>query len=62
MSQLDYLAAQSIARERERDLQLALRQRHADRDTVRRLPRQVARRHWFQDVLVHLHVMHAVKH
>jgi len=31
MSQLDYLAAQSVARVREHDLQTALRRRHPER-------------------------------
>ncbi|MCK0112472.1 hypothetical protein MWU75_10015 [Ornithinimicrobium sp. F0845] len=59
MSQLDYLAAQAVARERERDLQIALRQRASARAATRRLPAQRARRHWLHDALVHLHLVHA---
>lgn len=58
MSQLDYLAAQSIARERERDLQVALRQRVSDRP-ARELTQSEPRSHWFHDALVHLHLVHA---
>lgn len=59
MSQLDYLAAQAIARERERDLQLALRQRATDRHTARELAQPEPRSHWLHDTLVHLHLVHA---
>lgn len=62
MSQLDYLAAQSIARERERDLQVALRQRAADRPTTPRFPRPEPRTHRLHDALVHLHLVHARTH
>ncbi|USQ75810.1 hypothetical protein [Ornithinimicrobium cryptoxanthini] len=62
MSQLDYLAAQSIAREREHNLQLSLRQDAADRA---RPVAPTARAHtpsWVHDALVHLHLAHATTH
>lgn len=59
---LDYLAAQSIAHERERDLQRSLRQRESAAARPQ-LPAEVTERHhWFHDALVHLHLLHAPTH
>lgn len=62
MSQLDVLAAQSMAHEREHTLQTALRRRHPERH-VQTVPVAAApRRHRFHDALVHLHLAHATLH
>ncbi|NLG20078.1 MAG: hypothetical protein GX555_01425 [Actinomycetales bacterium] len=60
-SQLDYLAAQSIAAERERDLTRTLRHRTAVALPPPARP-ATAGRHWLQDTLVHLHLRHAPTH
>lgn len=58
---LDLLAAQSVARQRERDLQTTLRRReHAERRSGADLtPPPATRPHLVHDLLVRLHLVHA---
>jgi hypothetical protein len=63
MSQhLDLLAAQSMARERERDLRVKLQQSQAHRDQPLVRPAASGRRSWLQDVLVRTHLRRAATH
>ncbi|MFK5634430.1 MULTISPECIES: hypothetical protein [unclassified Ornithinimicrobium] len=57
---LDLLAAQSMAHERERELQKDLRQRQAE--ALRPPPAAVAWHDWLHDALARLHVGHAPSH
>ncbi|WP_134774108.1 hypothetical protein [Ornithinimicrobium flavum] len=59
MSQLDHLAARSVARERERDLQVTLRQRETRRGPDPGSSQPEPESHWLRDMLVHLHLVHA---
>jgi len=66
MSQLDYLAAQSVARVREHDLQTALRRRHPERRASHAVTAAIVpavahrrRQHWLHGALAHLHLVHA---
>jgi hypothetical protein len=62
MSQLDFLAAQSISREREHDLQLSLRQDAADRARPVAPTVGAHRPTWIHDVLVYLHLAQTATH
>jgi hypothetical protein len=62
MSQLDYLAAQSIAREREHDLQLSLRQSASVHDRPVAPTMRTHSTSWVRHALVHLHLAQAVTH
>lgn len=59
MSQLDHLAALSVARERERGLQITLRQRETRPGSDLGSPQRKPQGHWLRDTLVHLHLVHA---
>lgn len=60
---LDLLAAQSIAHERERELQHGLRQREADRRRpLLERPAVADGHHWLHDALVHVHLLHTPSH
>lgn len=61
---IDLMAARSMARERERDLQTTLRQRQvaARRAPVTASPVPVAPHHWVHDLLVRVHLAHAPIH
>lgn len=56
---LDYLAAHSVAREREHDLQRDLRHREAVAARPQTPTAGAESHHWFHDALVHLHIVHA---
>lgn len=58
MSQLDYLAAQSIAHVREHDLQRSLRQNAAVRTGPVTPTVRAHRATWLHDALVRLHLAH----
>lgn len=63
---IDLLAAQSMAREREHDLQQTLRQRQ-HRGTARpvaadAVPEPAHGHHWVHDLLVRVHLVHATPH
>lgn len=61
---IDLMAAQSMAHERERDLQATLRQRQeaARRAPLRTEPQGSSRHHWWHDLLVRTHLAHAPTH
>lgn len=61
---IDLMAAQSMAREREQDLQATLRQRQgiAQRSTSSLEPQPSARHHRVHDLLVRVHLAHVPIH
>lgn len=61
---IDLMAAQSMAREREHDLQVTLRQRQAAarRAPVGAGPEPAVGHHWLHNLLVRVHLAHAPLH
>ena len=61
---IDMMVAQSVARERERDLQVDLRQRQgiAQRGPAGRDPQATGWHEWLHELLVRAHVVHAMPH